>query len=190
MDKMYKQDFGDKFNGKEWFKDKYKLGLAFPNLPYYIDGDVKLTISHVILKYICQKYRPEYLGIDENEKMRVEMIGANVYDTFYSFAITYLNPNYEESIPVQLFFLKPRLKIIAGLLQQTRFVCANHVTWVDFYVYEALQLLERAVPGVIDEISPVFSRFRGEMQALEGVRECENRGRPARFLANVAYAKL
>lgn len=28
---------------KEWSADKAVLDLDFPNLPYYIDGDVKLT---------------------------------------------------------------------------------------------------------------------------------------------------
>lgn len=28
---------------KEWQDDKSTIDLAFPNLPYYIDGDVKLT---------------------------------------------------------------------------------------------------------------------------------------------------
>jgi glutathione S-transferase len=28
----------------KWFdEDKYKLGLHFPNIPYLIDGDVRLT---------------------------------------------------------------------------------------------------------------------------------------------------
>ena len=28
---------------KEWFANKFNLGLEFPNIPYYIDGDLKLT---------------------------------------------------------------------------------------------------------------------------------------------------
>lgn len=27
---------------KYWYTDKYNLGLDFPNVPYYIDGDVKV----------------------------------------------------------------------------------------------------------------------------------------------------
>lgn len=53
-DKMYRQSFEDgKFDGEEWFKEKYKLGLPFPNLPYFIDGPNKITFSLQILKYIC-----------------------------------------------------------------------------------------------------------------------------------------
>lgn len=45
----YKEDFyeqGDEssnYSVKEWTDVKDTLGLAFPQLPYLIDGDVKLT---------------------------------------------------------------------------------------------------------------------------------------------------
>ncbi len=37
----------------QWFgNDKQKLGFDFPNLPYLIDGDLKLTESSAIERYI------------------------------------------------------------------------------------------------------------------------------------------
>ena len=41
---------------KNWLPDKYSLGLDFPNLPYWIDGEVKLTQTLAILKYLARKY--------------------------------------------------------------------------------------------------------------------------------------
>jgi len=35
-----------------WFDEKFNLGLDFPNLPYFIDGDVKLTQSMTIIRHI------------------------------------------------------------------------------------------------------------------------------------------
>jgi len=29
---------------KNWNPDKFNLGLEFPNLPYYIDGDIKVRL--------------------------------------------------------------------------------------------------------------------------------------------------
>lgn len=41
---------------ESWFgKDKKDLGLIFPNLPYVIDGDFKLTESKAIHLYIIKK---------------------------------------------------------------------------------------------------------------------------------------
>lgn len=39
---------------KDWEDDKYKLGLSFPNLPYYIEGDLKLT--QVMLTFLWFKF--------------------------------------------------------------------------------------------------------------------------------------
>ena len=41
---------------EQWFDDgdKHKLGLDFPNLPYLIDDDLKITESETILKYVCE----------------------------------------------------------------------------------------------------------------------------------------
>lgn len=46
-DKIYK--LGPPPNTKEdWLKEKFNLGLDFPNVPYYIDGDTKLSQVRVL----------------------------------------------------------------------------------------------------------------------------------------------
>ena len=41
---------------EKWFDDdKKNLGLDFPNLPYLIDGDFKITESNAIHRYIIMK---------------------------------------------------------------------------------------------------------------------------------------
>jgi glutathione S-transferase len=46
------------FDKTEWFSEKFELGLTYPNLPYWIDEDVKITEGKAILKFICMKYAP------------------------------------------------------------------------------------------------------------------------------------
>ena len=39
-----------------WMDQKHSLGLDFPNLPYLIDGDIKLTQTLAIMNYIGRKH--------------------------------------------------------------------------------------------------------------------------------------
>uniref|UniRef100_A0A4X2LB15 glutathione transferase n=1 Tax=Vombatus ursinus TaxID=29139 RepID=A0A4X2LB15_VOMUR len=50
--------FGDApdFDKSQWLDVKFSLGLDFPNLPYLIDGDHKITQSSAILRYIARQY--------------------------------------------------------------------------------------------------------------------------------------
>nr|CDS35256.2 glutathione S transferase Mu 1 [Hymenolepis microstoma] len=61
-EKLYHPGEGPDNLLKEWLDEKFKLGLEFPNLPYYIDGDFKLTQSAAILEYIADTHNmiPSY----------------------------------------------------------------------------------------------------------------------------------
>jgi glutathione S-transferase len=51
-----------------WLDQKGTLGLDFPNLPYFIDEDVKITEHMAIHQYVADKYMPELLGRTLEEK--------------------------------------------------------------------------------------------------------------------------
>ena len=60
-EKQYVPDSG------EWLASKSQMNLDFPNLPYLIDGDFKLTETIAIQMYIAQKWKPELLGSTPQE---------------------------------------------------------------------------------------------------------------------------
>ena len=81
---LAKVDFTDKrydygTTPETWFEGwrgvKFTLSLPFPNLPYIIDGDVYLTETFAIIKYIVNKYKPELKGKDANEEAYIDMLG-------------------------------------------------------------------------------------------------------------------
>jgi len=49
VDKRYsfKKDTSKDYHAirNEWFSEKFTHGLDFPNMPYYIDGDIKVLIK-------------------------------------------------------------------------------------------------------------------------------------------------
>ena len=57
-DRSYEQGDAPDFSRKEWEDAKHTLELDFPNLPYYIDEDVKITETLAILKYLAVKHQP------------------------------------------------------------------------------------------------------------------------------------
>ena len=57
---------------------KETLGLEYPNLPYLIDGETKITETVAIMQYIAKKWRPELLGRSAAEVGRVNMLLAHV----------------------------------------------------------------------------------------------------------------
>lgn len=65
-----------------WLDVKFHLGLDFPNMPYYIDGDVKLSESKSIMKYICKKYQPDLLGRTPFEVATADMV-SRVHDDMH-----------------------------------------------------------------------------------------------------------
>lgn len=76
-DLEYELGDGPDFSTAAWSDARDSLGLDFPTLPYYIDGDVKLTDVWAILKYVALKLEPELLGSTLEQRAHVEML-ANV----------------------------------------------------------------------------------------------------------------
>ncbi|CAH8498986.1 unnamed protein product [Dicrocoelium dendriticum] len=69
----YKERLYDQSDVSVWFEtDKHSLGLEFPNLPYFLDGDFKLTEYHAILRYIAEKH--DTVGKTLQERAKVSML--------------------------------------------------------------------------------------------------------------------
>ena len=52
--------------------------MEFPNLPYLLDEDVKLTKTLTIMKYVAKKWKSELLGRNAAEFGRVNMLEYHV----------------------------------------------------------------------------------------------------------------
>jgi glutathione S-transferase len=75
-DKVYdvsKNEDGS-WDRSDWTNAKPNMGMPFPNLPYYIDGDLKLSETNAIMKHICRKHKPELLGTTLEEQANMDMM--------------------------------------------------------------------------------------------------------------------
>jgi glutathione S-transferase len=75
-------------NDADWFgRDKPALGLPFPNLPYLIDGTLKLTETAAIARYIIERSsNQELLGKDIRDKAIVNNLVGVIADCNDAFA--------------------------------------------------------------------------------------------------------
>ena len=77
----------------EWFnKDKKDLGLDFPNLPYYIDGDLKLSQSMAIVRHLGRKYN--LYGNTINESSMIDMLIDQAWDIKFELIKIAYNPDF------------------------------------------------------------------------------------------------
>ncbi|EFX60690.1 hypothetical protein DAPPUDRAFT_123298 [Daphnia pulex] len=77
-EKRYNVGPAPDYDPSEWLNNKFNLGLDFPNCPYYIDGDVKLSQTFAILKYLGRKHN--MAAKTEEEQIRVDLIEAEAID--------------------------------------------------------------------------------------------------------------
>ena len=71
--------------------------MPFPNLPYWKDGDVIHSETVPILRSICRKYCPDYMGRDDKEQAYADTFTNTIYGSFdlwfgqYMYAPNYLH---------------------------------------------------------------------------------------------------
>ena len=75
-----------------WGTQKSKLGLAFPNLPWYIDDNVKLTQSNAILRHIGRKNN--LLGKNADEASEIDMLIDTAADIQQAVIKIIFNPDF------------------------------------------------------------------------------------------------
>ncbi|UJR18103.1 hypothetical protein I4U23_005003 [Adineta vaga] len=91
VDKMYQMGDAPDYNRDDWLNEKYKLGLDFPNLPYLIDGDLKLTQSTAILYYLGRKF--QLMGSNPKEEALIIMLCEQAYDLRLKFIMLCYSSN-------------------------------------------------------------------------------------------------
>lgn len=135
-DKKYAYGPSPKFDRSAWLNEKFTLGLDFPNLPYYIDGDVKLTQSLVIMRYIARKYKLD--AENESERLKTDIIEQQVSDFRSGFTRIAYSPEFEQLKEDYLKNLPLQLKLFSEFLGERKWFAADRITYVDFMMYEAL----------------------------------------------------
>jgi glutathione S-transferase len=167
-EKLYECGPPPDFDKSSWLNEKFTLGLDFPNLPYYMDGDVKLTQSQVILRYLARKHNME--GANEQERLRADLAAAQVMDYHMDYvrSIAY-NPQHEQNKAAYQTALADRLKALTEFLGDRKFVAGDQPTYADFVLYEYLEGQAAYNPNVLNDYQ-TLAKFVERVNELESVK--------------------
>ncbi|XP_054156466.1 glutathione S-transferase Mu 1-like [Oppia nitens] len=123
----------------EWYEIKPKMGLDFPNLPYYIDDEVKLTQSLTIMRYLSKKHRLD--GHNERERIRIDMIENQLKDYRADYLATTFDPHFEVARVDYIDKKLPTvLKELSSFLGDHPYFAGKSISYVDFIAYEFIDL--------------------------------------------------
>jgi len=160
-------------NREDWNKEKFTLGLDFPNLPWLKDGEVQLTQSHAIVQYIVRSYGPFLSGSSAVHQGEVDMLVGVLYDAREKFVNLCYNPNYPQMVgPYQKEFLPQFLKPLSEYLQKkgNQYFTGSKLTVADFIFYEVLDQNRLMTPQAF-EPHPNLIQFCSRFEQLPRIAE-------------------
>ena len=166
--KLYDVGPAPEYSRDAWLNEKFTLGLDYPNLPYMIDEDFKLTETVAIMKYICAKWKPELLGTNPQEMATAEMMSAHVG----SLKGKATGPCYGSGDrPAIIADCTPVLDGIMQFIGNKPWIAGENVTYLDYAFWELLELCDVIWEGTLND-------------KFQGVKEYRER-----FLSQPDFAK-
>jgi glutathione S-transferase len=128
----------------EWFgKDKPASPCLLPNLPYYIDGDIKISETDSIMRTIARLYKPELLGKTSANLALCDMITMFVIKYNVKLrAFCYKKDTTDED---RIKMVKENASQFTSLnkhFESHKFVCGDYLTIADIALYETWQAMK------------------------------------------------
>uniref|UniRef100_A0A8C2TDD2 Glutathione S-transferase n=1 Tax=Coturnix japonica TaxID=93934 RepID=A0A8C2TDD2_COTJA len=136
-ERQYKAGPAPDFDISDWTNEKEKLGLDFPNLPYLIDGNTKLTQSNAILRKKTQN----------GEAARGDMLEPPAWIMRHGLHRLCYNPDFEKLKPAYLEQLPGKLRQLSRYLGTRQWFIGNKLTYIDFLAYDILDQQRMFVPN-------------------------------------------
>nr|XP_009862354.1 glutathione S-transferase Mu 3-like [Ciona intestinalis] len=167
-DKRYVCGDAPDYDRSSWTNVKNTIGLDFANLPYYIDGDVKLTESFAIMKYIGRKNG--LVPVTEEEMYRADMSEGVISDFRKSFTMMCYMPDHEKRKANFFDQLPGKLVLFEKFLNEKTWLAGDKLTYVDFAMCEILDHICMMEPTSLDKHEKV-KKYYEKFFKLEKVAE-------------------
>lgn len=135
-DKRYTCGPAPDYSRECWYKEKFNLGLDFPNLPYYIDGDTKITQSCAILRHIARKHN--LCGTTDEEKTVVDMMENCIVDFRQGFTSLCYSSEFDKRVDGYKKSVGDKLERFEKFLGDKPYLAGGKLTYPDFMLYEMI----------------------------------------------------
>jgi len=162
----------------QWLKDKENLGLEFPNLPYYIDGDLKITESAAILKHIARKHN--LAGSCEEDYIRLDVAQGILTDIGTAFAMLCYSPDFASRKEAFVADVPTKMAKLSKLLGEREYILGGKISFMDFSLFELLERYNALVPGCYAKHANLAA-FHQRVEALPAI---------AKYRASPAFLKM
>ncbi|XP_065179218.1 glutathione S-transferase Mu 1-like [Sycon ciliatum] len=169
-DAMYECGAEPPYDRSSWLEKKFTLGLGpFANLPYFIDGDVKIVESNAILRYIGDQHN--LCGTTKEEKAYCNMYEHVVMGFRNGFVgLCYDKKGFEERRAPYIKELKEtKLPKFAEALGDKKFLCGDNITFPDFHFFELLDQHLTFEPGCLDDF-PTLKAYHERIAELPKIK--------------------
>ncbi|BFZ08944.1 hypothetical protein BsWGS_11985 [Bradybaena similaris] len=167
-DVLYNLGKGPEFSREEWLSVKFTLGLDFPNLPYYIDDDVKLTQSNAILRYLARKHN--LYGETEKEQAHIDLLLDEITDLRQGFSRLCYGADFDDKkIENYVEETKPKLAQLEKYLADKQYFIGDKVTVCDFHIYEILDVFKVLEPKLLAD-SPKLEEYHERFEELPAIK--------------------
>ena len=165
---IYEQGDAPEFSRAVWTDKKNSLGLAFPNLPYFVDGDIKLTETQAIMKYICYKWGEDLLGLDSAQVGEVEMVSGIISELKSATTMPcYVSGDKAAIAKTCLEKTQP----VATYLGKKNFLMGDNVTYVDFILFELCDFMTWMTDGQLYVRYPNLKDYFNRIKQLPRLKE-------------------
>ncbi|XP_071546577.1 glutathione S-transferase Mu 7-like [Panulirus ornatus] len=183
-EKRYRLGPAPDYDQSCWLDVRLKLGLDFPDLPYFIDGDVKITQSNAILRYLGRKH--DLCGHTEAERMRIDTLVNQATDARKAFIRRVASQDDTEECRQGSI---ETLRSFSDFLGSRTWFAGDNITFVDFLMYDVLEQYLQLEDSLLEE-SKNLQDFQRRFEELPPIKQYMTSPRFLSTPTNIKMAKF